>query len=161
MTAMFRKPIPFKMKVEHPRADETFAMTELMSASRSIEGLLRMDGDDMVLQFRVHDYVLDVNMKQEKDTSEAHEVRVPLASLAEAKLKGWWRGKLVLTSMDLTTFEALGCTDGRVVLTVPRAAKPDAAELATALAFRISDMELAGIDEDIRRLEGGQDDAPA
>ena len=157
---MFRKPIPFKVKARHPREDEIMSMTGLMSAERAFAGLLRMEGDEIVLQFRVHDYTLDMTamggMKQETDTSEAHEIRVPLDRLGSVEMKGWWRGKLILTSLDLTTFEALGVTDGRLVLTVARKVKPDAAELATALAFRLSDMELAGIDEDIRRLESGE-----
>ncbi len=159
---MFRKPIPFKVKARHPREDEIMSMTGLMSAERAFAGLMRMEGDELVLQFRAHDYTLDMTslggMKQETDTSEAHEIRVPLSQLGAVEMKGWWRGKLTLTSLDLTTFEALGVTDGRLVLTVARKVKPDATDLATALAFRISDMELAGIDEDIRRIESGESD---
>jgi hypothetical protein len=161
---MFRKPIPFKVKARHPREDEIVSITGLRSAERAFAGLLRIEGDEVVLQFRAHDYTLDMTTlggnNHETDTSEAHEIRVPLIQLGAVEMKGWWRGKLILTSLDLTTFEALGVTDGRLVLTVARKIKPEATELATALAFRLSDMELAGIDEDIRRLESGESDPP-
>lgn len=157
---MFRKPIRFKVRTAHPREGDVTAMTGSMSAERVIRGLLRLEGDDVVLQFRVLDHVLDFTglrggTGESTEAGEAQEIRVPLSRLGDVRMRGWWWGKLTLTSTDLTTFEDLGSHDGRVTLTIPRRMKADAADFATALAFKLSDLELEGIDEEMRRLEEG------
>ena len=134
-------PIPFTIR----HATENRA-AQLRTVLR-MNGLVGMDGAEVVLQYRV-------KTKQTRawiDMPEAPEsavsvVRVPLGALRRAELRsGWFRTRLVLYVADLRAFEALPWPTGsELVLAIPRAERTAAADLAWSIELALSTRLLNG-----------------
>ena len=108
----------------------------------ALGGLVGMDGDDLVLQFRETKKRSQGGLTlDEAVESELSEIRVPIAAVRRIELhKGWFRTRLVIAAADLRPFEPLWAwlNGSELVLSIPRAERTDAADLASSVELALS-----------------------
>ena len=134
-------PIPFT--VRHATENRAAQLRTVMRMS----GLVGMDGDDVVLQYRVKTKRTQAWIDlPEAPESAVSVVRVPLGALRRAELRsGWFRTRLVLYAADLRAFETLPWPTGsELALTIPRAERTAAADLASSIELALSTRLLDG-----------------
>lgn len=143
--------VPFHLS----RGQDEFTAGGVTSTTEVVHGLLRLEGDRLVVQWRLarrteHVGVMDVRSDEELEA--VRELVVPLAVVAGAAVRRrrWapWKGpSLVLRSADLRAFEELAGESGlkldhpaELLLGLRRAdlllAEEFAAEVALAVAER-------------------------
>ena len=128
--------IPFTLRrVAHEPRTYTRTGTELA-------GLLGMDHDALVLQYRERTQRWQGGVALSEPTeSELREVRVPVAAVRRVRLRrGWLRTRLVIAAADLRAFEPFSAwlIGSELVLTVPRAERAAAADLASSVELALS-----------------------
>jgi hypothetical protein len=89
-------------------------------------GLLRPDGDSLVLEYQVQDNMFGVLR------GKARAVRIPLSDLESVELRGKWFGRsLIIQSRSLLTLANVpGSKQGRLELAIARPDWPAAERLA-------------------------------
>lgn len=106
----FTAALPFQVR----RSDDTIRGGEITSTTETVHGLLRLDAEHLVIQWRLHRatdrYGSEISSNREVEA--VREVSIPLDQLAGASLsRRWWhfgRGAtLVLTARDLAGLEAV------------------------------------------------------
>ena len=142
-----RAALPFSLE----GTEEALGVSELTSTKETIHGLLRFDGDRLLIQWR-----LTIRTEHLGETDEELEgvnsVVVPLERLAGVTVRQrWWEfwlgPRLVLTATDLLAFEHMAGEEGfhlshpaELVLRLRRgdrlAAEEFAAEIILAMAER-------------------------
>jgi hypothetical protein len=151
--------LPFVLR----RSDDVITDAGITSTSESVHGLVRLDGEQLVVQWRAARAVERVGreIRTDRDVDPVREAAVPLAGVAGAAVRWRWRAwppgpVLVLTAADLRAFEALVGAAGlrsehpaQLVLPLRRAdlgaARAFAAELEMAVADRmLRDAEASG-----------------
>lgn len=142
--------LPFTLR----RSSDVYTSAEYTSTTETIHGLLHLDGERLVIQWRVArkvDRMGRASVRSDEEVEEVREVAVPLAGLAGAVVRRrWWeRGpRLVVTASDLRAFEGFTGPRGlrlahpaqlvfRIRPTDRLAAAEFAAELELAVAERI------------------------
>ena len=87
--------------------------TEITSMKETVHGLLRVDGEQLIIQWRIArstDRVGKV-IRTDKEVEPVREVTLPLAALAGARVRWRWAWppgpRLVLTAADLRAFEEI------------------------------------------------------
>lgn len=132
-------PIPFSI-TDHAQDPETRLLV-----TTEVNGLIRMEGDEVVLQYRVS------TSRQawggpDEDQSDVLESRIALQSIRRVELKrGWFRTRVVLLPADLRDFGAVpGFTGTELTLTIPRAEREDAAHLVSSIELALSTRLLDG-----------------
>jgi hypothetical protein len=95
------------------RSEDIVGVTEITSTRETVHGLMRVEGENLIIQWRVARSTDRVGMviKTEREMEPVREVVVPLAALASARF-GWrWRWppgrRFILTASDLRAFEPL------------------------------------------------------
>jgi len=161
--------LPFHLK----RAHEQFTMSDFTTTTERIHGLLRLEKDRLVVQWRLArttERMGAASMSTDRELEEVREITLPLTAVAGARVRRrWWQiaPSLVLRAADLQAFDGVAGQEGlaldhpaEMVLRLRRrdrlAAEEFTAELALALAQ--FDDRLAGA-EARRRLEGSEDGA--
>ncbi|MEJ2204295.1 MAG: hypothetical protein P8170_09310 [Gemmatimonadota bacterium] len=142
--------LPFTLR----RKEEVLGMSSLTTTTETVHGLLRLDDDQVVLQWRSARKTehLGAEIRTDQELDAVREVVLPLSALAGASRRrrfwDWLRGpRFVLTAADLGAFEGVAGKDGlsldhpaELVVRIRRAdtlqADEFAAELALALAER-------------------------
>jgi hypothetical protein len=128
-------PIPFTLRrTALDAATVVYTITDL-------NGLIGMDDDGLVLQYRVKTSKPGAWPTFTPTESELSVVRIPLGALRRAELRGRWLGtKLVLAAADLRAFEPLHTwlTGSELALTIPRAERSGAADLASSIELALS-----------------------
>jgi len=142
--------LPFTLR----RSDTSYGMEEFVTTTESVVGLLRLDDDRLVVQWRRSRSTqrMGTVMRTDRDVEHVREVVIPLAALAGATVRWiWWRWPpglhLVLTAADLVAFEEIAGGGGlrldhpaELVLRIRRtdgdAARMFAGELELAVADR-------------------------
>lgn len=143
--------VPFRLK----RGQDRFTATTVTSVEEVVHGLLRLDGDRVVVQWRLTrrtDRVGTMDMRSDEEREAVREVVVPLEGVAAAAVRPrrWapWAGpELVLRAADLRAFEEVAGEGGlkldhpaELVLGLRRAdllaAEEFCAEVVLALAER-------------------------
>lgn len=123
---------------------------EVTSTTERVHGLLLIDGERLLIQWRVSRATQRVGaeIRTDHELEPVREVAIELTSLAGAKVrKGLWRRYLVLTGADLRAFEEVAGSAGiglphpaELLLQVRhrdvRAAREFAGELELAIADR-------------------------
>jgi hypothetical protein len=138
--------VPFTLK----RQETTYASSRWEQVDTVVRGLLRLDDDELVFQWREEDTVTQggFGYSQEKSESEVMEKRVPLAALRSARLQRrlWLFTDLVLAAADLRAFAGVPGRRGsgtELAVRIARADRSAAADLASsielALAHRLLD----------------------
>jgi hypothetical protein len=109
---------PTALPFTHRRTDSSFG-DEWVTTTESVHGLLRLEADRLVIQWRSARSVEKIGstVRTDRDVDPVREVEVPLDALASASLRFvWWRWPpglhLVLVGADLLAFEAFAGADG-------------------------------------------------
>ena len=155
--------LPFVLR----RSNEVIGATEITSTQEAVNGLLVLEGDRMVIQWRVARQISRIGseIRSDEESDPVREVVVPIAGLASAQLRSaWWQlfGRsrhLVLTASDLRTFEPLSGPGG-----LPSS---HPAELTVGIRIRdrlaarefVGELEMALAELALRRAEGVDADA--
>ena len=156
--------LPFTLR----RSNGVVSGKEITSTVETIHGLLRVDGDSLVLQWRVQRQTdrVGAEIRSDRELDPVRETAVPVASVSGAvvRLPRWRRGRagrLVLTAADLRAFEGLSGPGGlelahpaELVLNLRKEDRDAARELATQI-------ELAIADHALRIAEGDAAASPA
>jgi hypothetical protein len=157
--------VPFHLK----RSNDVFGASSYTSTTETIHGLVCLDGDRLVLQWRVarktDHYGSEIRSDQELE--RVREVAVPLSAVAGASVRRrWWEAlrppKLVLTAADLRAFEEVAGEGGlklrhpaELVVHLHRSDRMLAEEFSAELALAVAELALERQRE--RRLEEKRD----
>lgn len=168
--AFFRPVLPMPHSAVVPfvlrRSNDVIAGGEITSTQETVHGLLVLQGDGVVIQWRVDRKIDRVGpeIRSDREADPVREVVVPISGLASARMRSpWWQlfGKnryLVLSASDLRTFEPLagpsGLTlshPGELTVGIRRGDRRAAREFA-------SELDLALAEQALRRAEGATED---
>jgi len=107
--------LPFQLK----RSKEEFGAASMTTTTERVHGLLRVEGEEVVIQWRTAWEVqrLDSGISTDEEIDEVREARIPLSAFGGAFVrKRWWefwrRPRIVLLATDLEAFEAVTGEDG-------------------------------------------------
>ena len=132
-----------------------------------MHGLLRLEGDELTVQWRLArktDYV-GFSIRTDEEFEAVREARIPISCMAGAIVRRpWWRfwsgPRIVLVASDLQALEAVAGEHGlrlahpaQLVLTVRRSDALAAAEFAAELEIAVAERALARSDEKRQLLE--------
>lgn len=106
--------LPFFLSRSHDVIGE-----EITSTTETIHGLLRLEGDEVIVQWRLAREINRVGdeIRTDQELEAVREVRVPLQAVASAAVRrrGWrWLSapQIVLTAADLRAFEEIAGAAG-------------------------------------------------
>jgi hypothetical protein len=134
---------------------------EITSTRETVHGLLRLDGERLVIQWRVARATDRVGreIRTDREVEPVREVVVPLTGLAGATVRGGWRRwlrgpQLVLTAADLRAFEGVAGQGGlrldhpaELVLRLRHADRAAAGEFAGELELALAERALHAAEE--------------
>jgi hypothetical protein len=151
---MDRVSIPFSRTVFDPTGGGL--------SQQSFEGLVRVEADQLVVEFR--EKVTDWSGMTKASQGEIRVVRIPLDDVEAVEVAGWlfWT-RLVLRAHSLTALAGIDWANGaEVVFNVPFRARHRARELGATTMLNLLDRTIQSLDTaDHRRLEGGPTDGTA
>ncbi|HTK52078.1 MAG TPA: hypothetical protein VL308_09345 [Gemmatimonadaceae bacterium] len=143
--------IPFLLHRRHDVVGVAITTTR-----ETIHGLLRLDGDQLHVQWRIARSTDHVGMtiRSDKEIEPVREVVIPLSAIAGAAVKWRWRWPpgphLLLTAADLRAFEEVAGTAGlsldhpaELELRLRRSDRALGAEFASELELAVADREIA------------------
>ena len=144
--------LPFTLR----RSDGVIRGKEITSTVETIHGLIHVDGDSLVLQWRVQRQTdrVGAEIRSERELEPVREATIPVASVSGAVVRSpWWRlgraGRLVLTATDLRAFEGLTGPGGlelahpaQLIFEVRKEDTDAARELAMQVELAIGDHAL-------------------
>lgn len=149
--------LPFLLRRSH----DDIGVVEITSTTEKIHGLLRLEGERLLLQWRLARSTDRVGMaiRTEHEIEPVQEAVIPLEALAGATVRWRWLRwppgpYLVLTAADLRTFEEVA---GTAAL---RLDHPDELEVRVRRSDRIAavefaaELELAVAEHALRAAEG-------
>lgn len=151
--------LPFTLR----RSTDVIAGPEVTTTDETVHGVLRLAGDQLVVQARMSRSVSRVGrtIKTDSEIEPVMEFAIPLASLASAAVRSsWWRRglRLSLIAADLRAFESLA-GQGALQLAHPAEFTVNIRRQdAEAAAEFASELELAIAERALLRLEA--EDAP-
>lgn len=133
-------PIPFKIR-RATRDSNTYLQT-----ATHVHGLVGMEDDEVVLQYRITTVRQRIGAMPERTESEVGEARIPLDAIRRAEVRrGWFRTRVVLLPANLHSFGGIpGFTGDELVLTIPRAERAGAADLVSSIEMALSTRLLDG-----------------
>jgi hypothetical protein len=155
--------LPFRQS----RKQDAFDAEGVTSTTETVHGLMRLEGDQVVIQWRAATRVDRVGMeiRTDEEVGDVREVVVPLEAVAGATVqRPWWRRlrgpRVLLLASDLRAFEDLSGEEGlrlahpaELVVDVPRkarlAAEEFAAELELARAELLSETSRRRLDREV------------
>jgi len=169
--------VPFVLRRSH---DVVGALT-ITSTTETVHGLLRLDGDRLVVQWRVARSTDHVGMeiRTDRQVEPVREEVIPLSAVAGAAVRWRWSWPpgphLVLTAADLRAFEAVAGAAGlsldhpaELALRLRGADRALGAEFAAELELAIAGRALEGAEgsltlapaEHVSRLSAPAADIP-
>lgn len=162
--------LPFFLK----RSSDSMTASTYSSTQETAHGLLRLEGDDLVIQWRVARKTEHMGMgkiRSDEEFEEVKEVVISLDDVAGAVVRRrWWEffraPRLVLRAADLEAFEALTGEDGlrlahpaEIILPVRRGDRLTADEFAAELELAVAQRGLLAGDARTRVERGGGGEA--
>jgi hypothetical protein len=155
--------LPFVLR----RSSDVIAAREITSTTETVHGLVRIDGERLVVQWRVARSTDRVGseIRTDREVEPVREAVVPLAALAGAAVRWRWRWPpgphLVLTAADLRAFEQVAGDAGlrldhpaELWLPLRRADRAAAAEFAGDVALAAAEHALHAAEERDRLAPG-------
>jgi len=144
--------LPFVLR----RSEDTVGLTEITSTTETVHGLVRLEADQLRIQWRLGRSTERVGwqIRTDRELEPVREVLLPLTALAGARVRWSWRRwppgrRLVLTAADLQAFEQVAGPDGLLLdhpaeleLRVPRPNLAEAREFAADLELALSELAL-------------------
>jgi hypothetical protein len=163
--------LPFTLR----RGQDVVGASEITSTRETVHGLLRLDGDRLIVQWRVARSTDRVGreIRTDHEMEPVREVTVPLSALAAARVRRvWWRwppgSRIVLTAADLRAFEEIAGGGGlqlshpaELSLPIRRADRLTALEFAGELELAVAERALAAAENAGSLQPGTAGDAPA
>jgi hypothetical protein len=142
--------LPFTLR----RSEDRVSRGEITSTVETVHGLLRLAGEQFVVQWRSARKTERVgpDIRTDRELGEVREVTVPLEAVDGAVVRRrWWDRltgpRLVLTATDLRAFEELAGPDGlaadhpaKLVLRLRNDDRLLAEEFAAELALAIAEL---------------------
>lgn len=155
--------LPFTLR----RQNDVLDRGGITSTTETIHGLLRLDGEQLIIQWRVHRETdrIGEEIRNEQQVEAVRQAVIPLATLAGAAVqRPWWAiggaWRLVLTAGNLQAFEPIAGPSGlqlthpaQLVLQLRRQDREAGREFA-------ADLELAVSEQAMRLAAGGADSIP-
>lgn len=153
--------LPFVLRRTH----DVVSGSGVTSTREELHGLLRLDGEQLLVQWRTTREISRVGheIRTDRELAPIHEVSIPLSGMASARVRrvwrGWWRKEvLILTAADLRAFDVLtGEADApglllehpaELVLELRRSDGMLAREFASELTLAVSEAMLRAIGEE-------------
>jgi hypothetical protein len=143
--------LPFTLR----RSKDVVGATEITSTKETVHGLLRLDGERVLIQWRTSRAIdrVGVEIRTDRELEAVRELSLPLAALAGAEVRwswGWPPGRLlVLTAADLLAFDELAGKEGlqlkhpaQFEIRIGREARFAALEFASELELALADRAL-------------------
>lgn len=155
-----RLPFPLHLVSALPfiitQSTDAFADSQYTSTTETAHGLLRLERDRLVIQWRVHRTTdrMGAEFSSREEQDPVREISVPLAQLASAELRHRWamlggKPRLVLTASDLRAFEGVAGPAGlslghpsRLEFTLQRHDADAGRDFAAELGLAIGDCQL-------------------
>lgn len=138
------------------RSRDVIAKKEITSTRETVHGLLRLDGERVLIQWRTSRAIDRVGseIRSDSEVDAVRELSLPLSALAGAEFRSSWlpwsRLQVILTGADMRAFESLAGSDG-LQLTHPAQFAIRVARDARAAAIEfVSELELALADRALR-----------
>ena len=143
------------------RTREEASGPEVIAVREEVHGLLRVEGESLVVQWRLARERQRVGRDGagQREQEPIREVAIPLEALADARVaRGgrWWSKKtisLVLTASDLRAFEPLAGTSGPTPEHPGELVLPIRAEDEQAVRAFTTELEMALADRTLRALD--------
>ena len=144
--------LPFNLK----RRQDVLGASSVTTTTETVHGLLRLDGDRLVIQWRLARKTesVGIEIRTDREVEAVREVVVPLDGVAGASLRQSWLGalrapRLVLIAADLQAFEAVAGEGGlrlkhpaELVFRVRRSDRLLAEEFAAELTLAVAEQAL-------------------
>jgi hypothetical protein len=156
--------LPFVLRRSH----DVVGGLEITSTTETVHGLLRLDGDELHVQWRVARSTDHVGMeiRTDKQVEPVREAVIPLGAVAGATVRWRWRWPpgpyLVLTAADLRAFEEVAGAAGlsldhpaELALRLRGADRPLGVEFAGELELALAERALAAVEGE-PRLPGAE-----
>lgn len=127
---MFKtKPVPFEI-------------TNLNHGFQKATGLIKLEGEQILCEFRVVDAILGMIK------SDVKETRIPLSDLHSVEFKkGFFRSKMIFEAQSLRVFEHVpGSEQGEWEIRIKRKDRDDARDLVSKIRLALSEMRLRDLD---------------
>ncbi|HEX9166472.1 MAG TPA: hypothetical protein VF862_11225 [Gemmatimonadales bacterium] len=148
--------LPFFLK----RSEDVITSGTITSTAETVHGLLRLEGEQLVVQWRIArstDHV-GSEIRTDREVSPVHEAVIPLAALGGGRVRAsWWpwsAGRIILTAADLRAFETVAGATGlrldhpaELVFRVRRADLEAAREFLGELDMALADRALRAAQE--------------
>ena len=144
--------LPFTLR----RSKDVIGAGEITSTQETVHGLLRLDGERLLIQWRTSRAIdrVGTEIRTDNELEPVRELRLPLSALAGAEVR-WsrlpWRrgGQLLLTAADLLAFDELAGKDGlqlkhpaQFEIRIGRESRFAALEFASELELALADRAL-------------------
>ena len=158
-----RGALPFFLK----RSEDVIAAGNITSTAETVHGLLRLEGDRLVVQWRIarSTDLIGAEIRTDREVTPVREVVIPLAALAGGRMRaGWWpwsSGRVVLTASDLRAFEQVAGESGlRLDHPAEMSFRVRRGDLMAAREF-LSEVELALAERALQSAQGIEQLPPA
>jgi hypothetical protein len=144
--------LPFTLR----RGHDVVGLTEITSTTETVHGLLYLDGERLIVQWRMARSTERVGseIRTDRELGPVREIVVPLAGVASAEVRRFWfrwppGSYIVLTAADLRAFEEIAGEGGlrmdhpaELVLHIRRADRLAAREFAGELGLAVAERAL-------------------
>lgn len=143
------------------RKKDVITSSEITSTSETVHGLLHLEGDTVIIQWRTARKTDRVGQEisTERELEPVRELALPLSALADAEVRwSWLRWRpvryLVLTGADLRAFEELAGTDGlqldhpaELAIRIDRLGQANAMEFASEVRLALADRAIEAAEQ--------------
>lgn len=144
--------LPFTLE----RSEDVIGETELTSTREIVHGLLRLDGERLLIQWRTSRATnrVGAEIRTDRELDAVREIVLPLSALASVKMRWSWSewppGRyLVLTAADLQAFENVAGEGGlrlkhpaELAIRLRGTARLEARDFAGELELALADQAL-------------------
>lgn len=150
--------LPFVLQRSHG----VIAGKEITSTQETVHGLLRLDGERVLIQWRTSRAIdrVGAEIRSDSELEPVRELSLPLSSLAGAEVRRSWlpwrRLYVVLTAADLRAFENLAGKEGLQLRHPAQFEIRVAYDSRLAAAEFVSELRLALADRALRLAESTQ-----
>jgi len=147
--------LPFTLR----RSKDVVAGREFTSTRETVHGLLRLDGERVLIQWRTSRAIDRVGseIRSDSEVEPVRELSLPLSALAGAEVRSSWlpwsRLHVVLTGADLRAFENLAGMEGLQLKHPAQFEISVARESRFAALEFVGELELALADRALRAAE--------
>ena len=126
-------------------ANLPFTIPDLYADFAEAQGLVRLEGDTLVLEYQTKDSIRGLIK------SDVKIIRLPLNKLSSIKYeKKWFKGYLHISAKSMITLEHVpGNEHGALRLVISRKYKTAAEQLSIDAQLRIAELNLKDLDPDI------------